>query len=308
MKFSQKQIAMSISLGVSVLMLVGKLSAYYVTGSTAILSDAAESVIHIFATGIATFSLWYADRPPDESHPYGHGKVSFFSVGFEGFLIFSAAIYIIFEAVSALIYGPELRRLDLGLIIIAALSVVNLVLGVYLIRVGKKAGSQVLVANGQHVITDMKTSAAVVVGVLLVWLTEIMWLDPVVAIIAAFQILYTGGTLMRDAVGVAMDQVKEEDTEKIRGKLNELATKGVISGYHQLRHRRVDNLHWIEVHMLVPGDLTVNEAHERITKSEKVIESLFKAQDVRVTTHIEPDDHERAHPGGHYYHDPLIKS
>lgn len=162
MKISVTQlskIAMTSSLLVAVLMLVGKSGAYYLTGSVAIMSDAVESVIHIIATSVAAFGLWYSMRPADANHPYGHGKIVYFSAGFEGALILVAGVGVIGVGIEGLIAGVELRQLDIGLAITAALALVNLGLGMFLIYAGKKAKQLVLIANGTHVLTDMWTSA-----------------------------------------------------------------------------------------------------------------------------------------------------
>jgi len=179
------KIAMTSSLVVAVFMLVGKCTAYSITGSAAILSDAAESVIHIIATSLAGFSLWYSMRPADANHPYGHGKIAYFSAGFEGALILVASFAVIGVGIDGLIRGVELRRLDVGLGITAALALVNLGLGFFLVRTGKKTNQLILIANGKHVLTDMWTSAGVVLGVGLVYLTGITWLDPLMAVIVA---------------------------------------------------------------------------------------------------------------------------
>ena len=303
----RKRLAMNISLFVAVLMLVGKLTAYFLTGSSAILSDAAESIVHIFATGFAAMSLRFAEVPADRNHPYGHGKVVSFSIGIEGALIIAAALFIIFEAVPSLIYGPELRSLDIGIVITGTLAIVNFFLGMFLIRTGKNENSPVLIANGSHILTDMWTSVAVVIGVALVWISGIAWLDPLVALIAAVQIIFTGSRLVSNAIGVAMDQASTSDTEELQRALEVAQEEGLISGYHQLRHRRANNVCWIELHMLVPGNLSVAEAHHQVTEVECRLESALSAEHVYVTTHIEPDDHDHAHPEGHG-NDPLKSS
>ena len=303
----QKRLLMNISLAVAVLMLVGKIAAYLITGSTAILSDAAESVVHIFATGFASLSLWFAERPPDPKHPYGHGRIMSFSVGIEGMLIFSAALFILMEAAIAIVNGPQLHKLDYGLLITGGLAAINLALGLSLIRVGKKHNAPILVANGQHVLSDMWTSIAVVVGVFLVWMTGITIIDPLFAIGAALVILYTGGTLIREAIMTAMDAASPEDTQLIKTALDELVTQNVITAYHQLRHRRVNAVHWIEVHLLVPGGLTVRQAHQIATRAETRIDRALGTSQVFVTSHVEPDDHDQAHPEGHHT-DPLLEN
>ena len=290
---------MGVSLGVSFLMLGGKLAAYYITGSAAIFSDAAESVIHVLATAFVSYSLWYAIQPPDVRHPYGHGKMAYFSSGFEGGLILIAALVILYSAIRSLIEGPELRQLSVGLLLVAGLTVVNLGLGFYLIRVGRKAHSLVLVSNGQHVLTDMWTSLGVLVGVGLVWLTDLVWLDPVVAIAMALNILWTATRLMREAFAGLMERADEQDTATILAELDRAVAAKVITDYHQLRHRRVNDQVWIEYHLHFPAGLRLTEAHDRSHAVEEAVAALFPGVRVHVTAHLEPDAHDLAHPEGH---------
>ncbi|NNF03399.1 MAG: cation transporter, partial [Rhodothermales bacterium] len=224
------------SLLVSLLMLGGKITAYVITGSTAILSDALESVIHLLATGFAAFSLWYAVQPADSDHPYGHGKVAYFSSGFEGALIMVAAGAIIYTAIRDLIVGPELTQIGVGAWITGGLAAVNLVLGIALVRAGKKHNSLVLTSNGHHVLTDMWTSVGVVVALLLVRWTGAVWLDPVVAIAVAVNILWTSISLMRRSISGLMEAADPGDTDAIKGILDAAVDGGMIVGYHELRH------------------------------------------------------------------------
>ena len=290
---------MQLSLAVAFVMLGGKITAYLLTGSSAILADAAESVIHLAATSVAAFSLWYASQPADRDHPYGHGKIAFFSAGLEGGLIFIAATYIIFTAVNALLEGPELKNLGIGLAITGVLTLINLALGLTLIRVGRASGSIVLTANGKHVLTDMWTSLAVLVGVLIVWLTDIVWLDPVVAIAAGLNIISSAISLIRRSYGGLLDEADPAMTQRIVDSLDRAKQAGRIADFHQLRHREADAVLWVEMHMLLPSDMTVDEAHERVTEVEQSIKALFPGLSVHLTTHIEPDSHTQHHPGGH---------
>ena len=290
---------MMASLLVSFLMLAGKVTATYLTGSTAILSDAAESVIHLFATGFAGFSLWYAATPPDPGHPYGHGKIAYFASAVEGTLILLAALGIAWTAVRDLMVGASLQRLDVGLYLIAGLTLVNLALGQYLIRTGRRTNSLVLVSNGQHVMTDMWTSLGVVVGVGLVWLTGLQWLDPVVGLLVAGNILWTASGLLRRSVYGLLD---EADPEATKALLDELATaveEDLIAGFHQVRHRRSGDQVWIEYHLMFPGDMPIHEAHARSHQVEDRVDALFPDEDAYVTAHLEPRRHDEAHPDQH---------
>ena len=304
MTLASKQFAIRLSLAASILMLVGKWVAYLITGSVAILSDAAESVVHIAATGFAALSLRYAERPADRSHPYGHRKIAFFSAGVEGGLILFASVGILYSALQALIVREPLSSLELGIAITGGLGLVNLALGAFLVRTGKKTQSLVLVANGHHVLTDMWTSLGVVLGVLVVRLTGLEWLDPLVGIVLALHILRVAIRLIRQAYDGLMDRVDEKVTAAIVAVLDNARAEGLISEYHQLRHRETESELWIEVHLLVDGDMTVDAAHARATQVEERLVAAAESRTVHVTSHIEPSEHHAVHPEGHE-HDPL---
>jgi cation diffusion facilitator family transporter len=291
--------AMTASLLVSVLMLAGKLTAAMLTGSTAIYSDAAESVIHLFATGFAGFSLWYAATPPDPEHPYGHGKVAYFASAVEGALILLAAAGIGWMAVQDLRTGHELQQLDVGLYVLAALTGLNLALGWYLVRTGRRTNSLVLVSNGQHVLTDMWTSLGVIVGVGLVWLTGIQWLDPAVGLLVAANILWTATGLLRRSVYGLLDEADPDATTALLSELRTAAEEDLIAGFHQVRHRQSGDQVWVEYHLMFPGDMPIHEAHARSHRVEDRVDALFPDDDVYVTAHLEPRRHEEAHPDEH---------
>lgn len=295
----KRQWAMKLSLLVALLMLVGKSIAAYLTGSAAIFSDALESVIHLVATAFVAFSLWYASTPPDTEHPYGHGKIAYFASGFEGSMILFAGLSILYTAGRDLMLGPSVQRLGLGLIITLGLAIINGGLGWYLIRAGRRQNSIVLTSNGQHVLTDMWTSMGVVGGVALVWWTGYAWLDPVVAIGVALNILWTAGRLMRRSARGLMDRADTRASRIILETLEEAVADGWIEGFHQVRHRRLDDQIWIEYHLFFSGDLSVEEAHRRAHHVEDAVDALFPEDRVHVTAHLEPSEHEAAHPEGH---------
>lgn len=288
-----------ISLAASVLMLVGKLTAWYLTSSVALLSDAAESLVHGVATGLAAFSVWYAERPADAAHPYGHGRIAYFSAGFEGALVFATSIAVVWNGINSFADSAPLQHLGVGLWIAGGLAAFNLVLGLALIRIGRRHNTLILVANGQHVLSDMWTSVAAIAGVGLVMFTGVRWLDPLAAIVIGVLIMVNGLRLVQQSYAGLMDQVTPELTERISGVLQEHVTDGRISGYHQLRCRQVDNVLWIDAHLLVPAETRVDDAHERATALETDLEQRLAGFDVRVTSHVEPADHAAAHPDGH---------
>jgi cation diffusion facilitator family transporter len=250
-----------LSLVVSVVLLGAKYEAYRLTGSTAILSDALESIVNVVAAIFALGGLIFAGRPADRNHPYGHGKIEFFSAAFEGGLIAFAAVVIIYEVVLSLLRGVEVRGLDVGVAIIFATALVNLALGWYLVRTGRKYASLTLVADGKHVLSDCYTSAGIVVGLLLVRFTDILWLDPVVAGVVAINLMWTGFRLVRHAAGGLLD---EEDPALLSRLLNVLATyvgQGIIRVHH-LRAIREGRFHHVDAHLVVPEFWSVERAHE----------------------------------------------
>ena len=295
----QQRVAMTWSLAVAVLMLVGKTAAWGMTGSTAILSDALESVVHLVATGVAGFSLWYAAQPPDRSHPYGHGKIAYVSAGLEGALIFVAAALIVWTAAVDLVRGPDVQNLGWGLAVTAALGAVNLVLGLGLIRVGRRTNALVLVANGKHVLTDMWTSVGVLVGVGLVYATGVAWIDPVVALLLGLNIVGTSGSLIRSAYGGIMELADGDERAALLGVLDAAVAEGLIDGHHRVRHRRVNDQLWIEQHLLLPDALALVAAHDRATAVEARQTALFPQARVQITSHLEPTSHEHPDADAH---------
>lgn len=291
--------AIGLSLIVAIAVVVGKVAAAWITGSSALLADALESVIHIAATGIAAFSVWYAQLPPDRGHPYGRERIVFFSAGMEGTLISVAALGILYVSVEALIVGPEVRQLGIGLLLTAMLALVNLLLGRYLVRVGRETGSLAVESNGHHTLTDVWTSSAILVGVGVVWLTGWVVLDPLVAILAALQILRTGIGLVRRSFAGLIGAADPETAQVLREALDEARSAGVVEDFHALRFRTEGHTIWVEVHLLVDGQLSVEEAHARATEVEQRLNRALGSTPVRVTTHVEPLAHTRAHPGGH---------
>ncbi|HEX7069360.1 MAG TPA: cation diffusion facilitator family transporter [Rhodothermales bacterium] len=293
-----RRVAMLASLGVSFFMLAAKTTAYTITGSAAIFSDAAESVAHVLATAFVAYSLWYAIQPADEKHPYGHGKMAYISTGFEGGLVLLAAITILYSSTRSLIEGPELDNLGIGLIFIGAAGAVNLALGMYLVWTGRRHNSLVLVSNGRHVLTDMWTSAGVILGVSLVMITGLTWLDPIVAMAFGLYIGYTAVDMLRDAAGGLLESASPEDTARIVATLEESVEDGTIKGFHQLRHRRVQDRVWIEYHLHFPSSVSLVDAHARSHQVEDRVVSLFPGDEVLVTAHLEPAAHREAHPSG----------
>ncbi len=289
---AEKQMAMRLSLVIGVVLLVLKATAWQITGSSAILSDTAESVAHLVAVGFACYSLWLSLKPADPNHLYGHAKISFFSAGVEGALIAVAAGYIILTAVLEILRGPELEQLGIGLALTAFTAVVNALLGWHLVRTGRQRGSIILEANGHHVLTDCWTSLGVLLALSLVWLTGWTYWDPLFAILAALNILRSGSSLVRRSIGGLMDASDPVLQARLHDLLTAEAGRHGIS-YHNLRHRNVGDAYVIEVHLVFPATTPIREAHSTATLIEQAVEAAIKPA-AQVITHLEGDDEE--HP------------
>lgn len=285
-----------LSLAVGIGMLAIKLFAYFITGSAAIFSDAAESVVHNVAVGFALFSLWYSARPADREHPYGHDKIDFFSAGFEGALIVLAAVYIIYEAVHKWIAGLVLENLTQGLWLTVAAFVINGALGGFLIWRGKKTKSLIVEANGHHVLTDSWTSLGVIIGLVLAWWTGWKPFDPICAIFVAINILWSGGRLMGRSFQGLMDKADPEVDKAVREVLDTELSKHAVQ-FHALKNRRAGRTIWVDLHLLFPDETPLWLAHAQATEIEDAIEAKL-GPEARVSTHLEPArDHARVHGG-----------
>jgi cation diffusion facilitator family transporter len=243
------------------LILVGKFAAYELTGSSAVYSDALESVVNVAAAALLLYSVIVAARPADRDHPYGHGKVEFFSAGVEGTLIAVAAVLILVEAIGEIWRGPELRRLDLGVALLTALALANAALGAHLIRVGRRSDSLALVADGKHLLADVVTSAGVVLGLVAVHLTGFWLLDPLIAIAIALHILRTGWSLTRQAVGGLMDEADQATLARIVERLEARRQPWWID-VHTLRAWRSGSASHVDLHLSVPRYFDAERLHQ----------------------------------------------
>jgi len=290
----QQKFAIRLSLAVGLLMLAGKSYAAAITGSAAILSDAAESVVHIVAVSFAAFSLSFSFKPADVSHPYGHEKISFFSAAMEGMMIGVAAVYIIYEAASRWLAGLELRNLDIGIIYVAAAALVNAGLGGFLVWRGKRHQSIILTANGKHVLTDSWTSFGVVAGLGLTLWTGWLPFDPIMAILVALNILWSAGKLIRQSVGGLMDEADPDLEPRLRSLLDSETSKRGL-GYHELRYRVMGTSLWVDFHLLFPNNASIEDSHRSATEIEAAIKSSI-GRPVTTVSHLEPrEGHDRIH-------------
>ncbi|MBL8728118.1 MAG: cation transporter [Planctomycetes bacterium] len=246
---------------IAVALLAIKFWAYAITGSQAIFSDALESIVNVVAGAFALGVLAYAGRPADRDHPFGHGKIEFVSAAFEGGLIFCAAVVILWQAGEALFEGATPRQLDFGLVLTVIAGVANGLLGLFLVRYGRRHHSAALEADGHHLLSDFWTSVGVIVGLLAVRLTGLAWLDPVAAAVVALLLLLTGWRLVRRAIGGLLD---EEDPMLLR-QLVAVLTPHVRDGVirlHHLRAIRSGRFRHISAHLVVPEFWSVERAHD----------------------------------------------
>jgi len=267
-------------------LLAVKVTAAGITGSAAIYSDAAEAVVHSLAVGFAVWALRFSHKPADDNHHYGHDKVSFLSAGFEGAMICTAALLILYEAGKHALLGLAVGNLGLGALLTGFAAAVNLVLGLSLVRSGKRSGSPLVRANGLHVLTDVWTSAAVLVAIGLIKITGWPYWDPLAATIAALNIMFTGIGLIRSSLGGLLDVADPATAARLLACLRaETEARGLT--YHNFRHRHSGRTYWVEFHLVFDDSLSVSAAHATATEIEKKVASILQP-DARVISHLEP--------------------
>jgi cation diffusion facilitator family transporter len=280
----KKFIYLSIAAAIATILL--KFEAYFLTKSVGLLSDALESCVNLAAAVIALILLTKAEKPADEKHAFGHSKAEYFSSAIEGGMIILAAFSIIWSAIPRIIHPQPLENVEIGLLIAVGASAINLFVAIILLKNGRKNNSITLEADGKHLMTDVWTSAGVLVGIGLVKLTGWIVLDGIVAIGVALNILWAGYQLMRrSAMGLLDSGIPEAELSKIISILETLKLQNFE--YHSLLTRQAGQRKFIEFHLLVPGQWTIKEGHDLSEKIEKKIRQLFKSQ-VTVFTHLEP--------------------
>ncbi len=284
MKQAQRLAAGSILLGSVVLGL--KLAAWGVTGSAALFSDAAESVVNVAASVVAFLALGFAARPADANHPYGHDKAEFFAAVIEGVLIVVAALTILQHAWHTWQHPVLIQAPLLGAALNGAATVLNLGWGMLLLKRGRVLRSPALMADGQHLIADVVTSAGVLAGVGLAVATGLAWLDPALAAATAVYILVSGYFVIRDSVGGLMDAAPAaEIVERIRVIVGKHA-EGAIEA-HDLRTRHAGRLTFLEFHLVVPGSMSVSAAHDICDRVEAALKAEMEG--LMITIHVEPE-------------------
>lgn len=285
-RLRMRMIQLSFVVGIALMGL--KFLTYQLTHSSAVLSDALESIINVAASAFAMLSVWMAAKPPDPEHPYGHGKIEYFSAGFEGALIVCAAVGIFYTGIRHLMNPHALPHLQEGLAILCGATVVNLILGIGLLRVGRRTDSITLTADGKHIITDVYTSGGVLIGLALVYWTGWLWLDGVVACLVGINILITGGRLVRQSFARLMDASDPQLLERIADHLEKHRRTAWID-IHQLRAWRAGNLIHIDLHLVLPRDLSMDLAHNEALVVETLLIDHFEGK-ASVLVHMDPCD------------------
>jgi len=281
-----------LALGVGVLLTSAKFTGYFLTGSAVIFSDALESIVNLSAAAFALYTLAVAHRPADESHPYGHGKIEFLAVGFEGGMILIAGLMSLVKAIDVFRSPSELKQQNfvVALALMAAALLVNGLTGLFLVRTGRRIGSITLEADGQHLLSDAWTSIAALAAVAAVKVTKIAWLDPLAAVVVAIYIAWVGIGLLRRAEAGLTDRQDKADAALLRGILDGHLPGGgkspTICSYHKVRHRHAGRFHWVDFHLVVPAEWDVRKGHEVASAIEDELEQAIG--EGNATAHVEP--------------------
>ncbi len=264
-----------------------KFAAYIITNSVGLLSDALESCVNLLAAVFALIMLHIAEKPADEEHAFGHSKAEYFSSAIEGGLIVLAAFSIIWSAVPRIINPQQLENLGIGLLIATSASLINLTVGLVLIRNGKKYNSITLEADGKHLMTDVWTSAGVLGGIVIVSLTGWLILDGIIAIGVALNIIYTGFVLLkRSAFGLLDSSIDDKEIALVEKFLKQYEKNNII--YHSLMTRQAGQHKFISLHLLAPGEWSLQKGHDLAEEVEAGIRNLFPGSLTTVFTHLEP--------------------
>lgn len=251
-----------------------KLTAWFLTRSVAVLTDALESTVNVVAGFVGLYSLHVAAQPRDEEHPYGHGKAEFLSAAVEGTLIMIAGLIIIYESIDNLIHPHEIRKLDWGMLLIAVSGLVNYLMGAYAIQQGKKSNSLALVASGKHLQSDTYSTIGILVGLALIYFTKINLIDSIVALIFAFVILITGYKILRESIAGIMDEADQALVNKLVDLLNAERKPNWID-LHNLRVIKFGSVLHIDCHLTVPWYLNVHEAHVEVDRLVDTVRNNF---------------------------------
>lgn len=260
--------------GISVVLLLAKFTAYYLTHSVSILTDALESIVNVGAGFIGLYSLYVAAKPRDQDHPYGHGKAEFLSAAVEGTLIGTAGSIIIYKAVMSFIHPAAVEKIDSGILLIAATAVINFVMGLICVKKGKKNNSMALVASGRHLQSDTYSTLGIIAGLVLIYFTGYKWIDPVVAILFGFIIVFTGYRILRKSIAGIMDEADKELLSKMVAVLNRHRRANWVD-LHNLRVIKYGSILHLDCHLTLPWYLNLHEAHREIDALAELVRKEF---------------------------------
>lgn len=275
----------TVSVIASLFTIVLKLAAFFLTNSVSLLSDALESFVNLFAAAITFFMIKLSLKPPDETHPYGHSKAEYISSTAEGLFIMLAAAAIIITAVQRLLNPAPLDAPGLGLLFSIIASAINLLVGLVLIQAGKKRHSLALEADGHHLLTDVYTTAGVLIGLVVVYTTKLFIFDPIIAIIVGLNIISAGFSIVQRSLGGFMDTAIDTIyLNVLKDTFADYQQKKIE--FHGLRTRKSGSRMFISFHILVPGSWTVHQGHTLAEEIEKKIRVAIPRS--TITTHIEP--------------------
>ena len=278
-----------LSIVAAIITIALKSYAYQVTGSVGLLSDAAESLVNLAAAIVALIMISFAAKPADAGHPFGHGKAEYFASGFEGALVLMTAVCIGWAAWGRLSDLAPIQSVDVGVIVSSVAAVLNFFVAVVLLRVGRRYGSIALEADGKHLMSDVWTTVAIIVTLIAIQQTGWLWLDPAIAFLAALQIVWSGTTLIQRSVSGLLDAaVPEKELVLIKSILNRYRKDGIE--FHDLRTRAAGTYRFVTVHVLVPGEWSVQKGHDLSEELETEIRAAI--HNVVILTHLEPIEDE----------------
>jgi cation diffusion facilitator family transporter len=280
------------SLAIGFILLGLKFLTYFLTGSAAVFSESLESIVNVFAASLTVYAIILAHAPADRRHPYGHGKAEFITAAFEGGMLLAAGFVMVFRSIELLIHGGTVQKLDAGLGLVLFMAIASGALGLTMIRRGKSSDSLALEAVGHQFLSDAVTTVMVLVTLIAVKLTGRTWLDPIGGLLMAGYLCYVASTLMRRSFAGLMDEQDVADDAMIRRLLDAhvhrggVSQSGSICSYHKLRHRHSGRYHWVDFHLVVPGDWSIDQGHRVASRIEYEIEQALG--DGNATAHVEP--------------------
>jgi cation diffusion facilitator family transporter len=277
---------MKLTVIVGFILMTIKFFAWYITKSNAVLTDALESIINVVAGSFALYSLYYAAKPSDEDHPYGHGKIEFFSAGIEGTLIFIAGIGMVAKAIYGFYFPTNIEKINVGLALSCFTAIINYLLGKKLLQIGKESNNTILIADGKHLISDTISTIGLIAGLIVILVTGKFWLDNIITILLGSWIVYTGFKLVRESVGNLLDEADMKIVKDITKILHQNRKENWID-IHNLRVLKYGSRLHIDAHATFPYYLSLEDTHEEVIAIENLIK-LNTGNEVELFIHADP--------------------